>query len=123
MLKSFIRQIAALALVNGLFDAARLLGMGSADISPLQTFGVAGFAVLLGFSVARLFAAVGMWIRSSWGTALLFGTTLAELVVFTLFVVRMDIGLIGFGVRLIQLAGTALVLWLAYRTWRQGIHD
>ncbi len=123
MFKSLIRLIAALALLNGLFDAARLLGMGSADISPLQTFGVAGFAALLGFSVARLFGAVGMWIHSSWGTPLLFGATLAELTVFLLFIVRLDIGVIGFGVRLIQLAGTALVLWLAYRTWREGIHD
>jgi len=123
MIKSIIRQIAVLALFNGLFDAARLLGMGGTDISPLQTFGVAGFASLLGFSVARLFGAVGMWIRSSWGTPLLFGATLAELTVFLLYIVRMDIGLIGFGVRLIQLAGTTLVLWLAYRAWQEGIHD
>ena len=123
MFKSIIRQIALLALLNALFDAARLLGVGSGDISPLQIFGIAGFATLLGFTIARLFAAVGMWIHSNWGTPLLFGTTLAELIVFMFDVVKLDIGLIGFAARLVELAGTILVLWLAYRSHREGIHD
>jgi len=123
MFKSIPRQIAALALVNALLDAARLLGMGAGDVSPLQIFGVAGFATLLAFTVARLFAAVGMWIYSNWGTPLLFGATLAELIVFLFSIVKLDIGLVGFAVRLVELAGTVLILWLAYRVRREGAHD
>ncbi len=121
MLKSIPRQIAILALLNGLLDAARLLGVGGGDISPLQIYGIAGFATLLAFTIARLFAAVGMWIYSNWGTPLLFGTTLAELIVFLFDIVKLDIGLIGFAARLVELAGTILVLWLAYRIRREGI--
>ncbi|VAW23523.1 hypothetical protein MNBD_ALPHA12-208 [hydrothermal vent metagenome] len=123
MFKPIIRLIAVLALLNGLADAARLLGMGAGDVSPLQTYGIAGFATLLSFTIARLFAAVGMWIYSNWGAPLLFGTTLAELIIFLLSIVKLDIGLLGFGVRLIELAGAILVLWLAYRTHREGLHD
>ena len=123
MFKPIIRLIAVLALFNGLFDAARLLGVGAGDVSPLQIFGIAGFATLLAFTVARLFAAVGMWIYSNWGAPLLFGATLAELIIFLFGIVKLDIGLAGFGFRLIELAGAILVLWLAWRAHREVTQD
>ncbi len=123
MFKPIIRLIAVLALLNGLADAARLLGVGAGDASPLQIFGIGGFATLLAFTVARLFAAVGMWIYSNWGAPLLFGATMAELIVFLLSIVKLDIGVAGFAFRLIELAGAILVLWLAYRASREEVHD
>lgn len=123
MFKPIIRLIAILALFNGLFDAARLLGVGAGDVSPLQIFGIGGFATLLAFTIARLFAAVGMWIYSNWGAPLLFGATLAELIIFLFAIVKLDIGLVGFGFRLVELAGAILVLWLAWRARRETTQD
>lgn len=117
------RTIALLALLTALLDAGRLLGIGSGGGNPISAFGVSGFILLGGFTIARLFAAVGMWIESNWGTAVLFLCTLAELLIFLSGVGRLDIGLIGFVLRLILLTGASLLLWLAFRAWRQAVHD
>lgn len=118
-----IRQIAILALLNGVLDAGRLLGVGAGDIDPLSKYSVAGFAILGTFTVARLFAAVGMWIESNWGTPLLFGITLVELIIYLGGSVHLDIGLVGFVARLIELVGTILILWVVFRAWRSSLHD
>lgn len=123
MIETLTRTIAVLALVNSLGDAARLLGVGSGTTSPFEIFGITGFALMGAFAVARLFAAVGMWIRSTWGTPLLLGTTFIELALFLIATVQLNIGVVGFVARLIQLVGTTLILWTAFRVWRQGIHD
>jgi len=120
---NLIRLVAVLALLGSLGDAARLLGVGAGDASPLEMFSIIGFAFLGGFTIARMFAAVGIWIRSTWGTPLLLGTTLIELFVFLTGIVRLDIGIFGFALRLLQLAGAILILWTTYRLWRQRIHD
>ena len=123
MVPNLVRIIAVLALLNSLSDAGRLLGVGTGTTSPLELFGIAGFAVLGGFTIARLFAAVGMWIQSTWGTPLLLGTTLLELLVYLSGAIRLDIGGFGFVFRLVQLIGAILILWTVFRIWRQGIHD
>ncbi len=123
MILIIVRQIAILALLNGVLDAGRLLGVGAGDIDPLAKYSVAGFAILGTFAIARIFAGVGMWIKSNWGTPLLFGITLAELVIFLAGSIRLDIGLFGFVARLIELIGTMLILWFAYRAWRSALHD
>ena len=117
------RQIAILALLNGILDAGRLLGVGAGDVDPLAKYSVAGFTVLGIFALSRIFAAVGMWIQSNWGTPLLFGITLAELVIYLFSSIRLEIGLIGFVARLIELVGTLLILWFAFRAWRSSLHD
>ncbi len=123
MFPNLVRIIAVLALFSGLSDAGRLLGIGAGTANPLELFGVAGFSLLGGFTIARLFAAVGMWIQSTWGTPLLLGTTLLELIVYLSGALALDIGGFGFLLRLVQLAGAILILWTVFRTWRQGIHD
>lgn len=117
------RIIALLALFTALLDAGRLLGIGGGASSPIVLYSIPGFVVLGSFTVARLFAAVGMWIESNWGTPLLFLCTLAELVIFLSGTVRLDIGLVGFALRLVLLIGASLLLWLTFRAWRRAVHD
>lgn len=123
MVQIIIRQISILALVNGLLDTGRLLGIGLGDADPLQMFSVTGFVLLGGFAIARVFAAVGMWIESNWGTPLLFGVTLFELGIYLFSVFQLDIGFVGFIARLIELAGTIVILWFIFRARYRGIHD
>lgn len=123
LIDRFTRIIALLALLTALIDAGRLLGIGAGNANPIAMFSVTGFVLLSGFTVARLFAAVGMWIESNWGTAVLFLGTLIELALFLSGMARLDIGIIGFGLRLVLLAGATLLLVQALRTWRAAIHD
>ena len=75
----YLRVVAIIALLLGLVDAARLLGVSSGAQSPITQLGATGFAYLAVFCLARLFAAVGLWIRASWGAVLLGLATTVEL--------------------------------------------
>jgi len=114
----YIRIVAIIALLLGLADAARLLGVASGPESPLKTLGTAGFVYLAIFCLSRLFAAVGLWIRASWGAVLLVGATAVELGLY-LFGnpdVRMDA--IGFALRLVLLVAIVVIFVLSVRMRR-----
>ena len=113
----FVRFLAIVALLVGLADAARLLGVGAGDVSPIARYGLAGFTYLAVFCLARLFAAVGIWIGASWGMVLVGGATAIELLMFVAGSPDVHLDTIGFGVRLILIGGVALMgfLWLRKR--------
>src|SRR5690606_29344175 len=97
----FVRIIAIVALLVGLGDAARLLGVTSGSVSPLAELGPAGFVYLAVFCLSRLFAAVGRWLRASWGAVLLVGATTVELVMFLAGNRDVLLDAIGFAIRLL----------------------
>jgi hypothetical protein len=117
----YVRIVAIIALLLGLADAARLLGVSSGSVSPLATMGPAAFAYLATFCLARLFAAVGLWIRASWGAVLLVGATVVELGLYLFGSpdVRMDA--LGFAVRLVLLGAISVIFFLSFRMRRA--HD
>jgi len=117
----YIRIVAIIALLLGLADAARLLGVSSGAVSPLQTLGTAGFVYLAIFCLARLFAAVGLWIRASWGAVLLVGATVVELVMYLMGNPDVRIDAIGFALRLVLLAAISVIFVLSFRLRRA--HD
>lgn len=75
----FARVLALVSLLIGLGDATRLLGLWDGASSPITTIGAMGFVLLTALCLARLFAAVGLWIHSSWGALLLSGSLLVEI--------------------------------------------
>jgi len=117
----FVRIIAIVALLVGLGDAARLLGVGDGTVSPLVTLGPAGFVFLAVFGAARLFAAVGMWIGASWGAVLLVGATGIEIVLFLAGNPDVRLDFIGFAVRLILVVSILLLFAISLRFRRA--HD
>ena len=121
LLGKFARILAILSLLVGLGDAARLLGVGAGSANPISVFGVAGFAYLATFSLARLFAAVGLWIGASWGLVLLAGATVLELVLFVIGSRDVHIDAFGFAMRLVLIAGIGLVVFWSFRQRR--VHD
>lgn len=113
-----LRGIALVALLLGLADAARLLGVGSGPASPIATLGLAGFAILGVFSVSRLFAAVGLWIRASWGGVLLLAATVVELAMYVTGNPNLQMDVPGFIIRVL-LVGTLVTLYgLSFRLRR-----
>lgn len=117
----YVRIVAIIALLLGLADAARLLGVSTGSVSPLATLGTAGFVYLAIFCLARLFAAVGLWIRASWGAVLLVAATAAELLLYLFGNPDVRLDAIGFALRLVLLIAITVIFVLAVRMRRA--HD
>jgi uncharacterized membrane protein (DUF2068 family) len=118
----YVRIVAIIALLLGLSDAARLLGVNASTESPISVLGVVGFSYLAIFAVARLFAAVGLWIRASWGAVLLIGATAIELGMYLMGSRDVQMSALGFAVRLVLLVSIVLILVLSLR-FRERAHD
>ena len=119
----YVRVVAIIALLLGLSDAARLLGVSSGSAaSPITTFGVVGFTYLSLFALARLFAAVGLWIRASWGAVLLVGATAIEMGMYLAGSADVQMSALGFAVRLVLLVSITVIFVLSLR-FRQRAHD
>ncbi|MGV8855695.1 MAG: hypothetical protein ACOH2L_13725 [Devosia sp.] len=119
----YIRIVAIISLLLGLNDAARLLGVNLGAVSPIATMGMTGFVYLAIFALARLFAAVGLWIKASWGAVLLVGATSVELVLYLLGSADVEMTAIGFAVRLVLLASILLIFALSVRNRRARAAD
>ena len=119
----YIRIVAIISLMLGLNDAARLLGVGLGDVSPVTTLGMTGFVYLGIFGLARLFAAVGLWIKASWGAVLLVGATAVELGLYLLGNADVRMSAFGFAVRLVLLASILIIFILSIRLERARAAD
>ena len=116
-----LRIIAMVALLMGLGDAARLLGVTTGPASPLQLLGVEGFVYLAVFCLARLFAAVGLWLGASWGAVLLVGGTVIELALYLGGNRAIEIDIIGFALRMLIVVAIGVLVVLSLRLRRA--HD
>lgn len=113
----YIRIVAIIALLLGLSDASRLLISSGSD-SPLAVLGTTGFIYLAVFALARLFAAVGLWIKASWGAVLLVGATGVELALYLVGSKDVSMSAFGFAVRLVLLVSITLIFVLGLRLRR-----
>jgi uncharacterized membrane protein (DUF2068 family) len=122
ILGRYVRIVAIIALLVGLSDASRLLGVSSGDRNPIQLMGTMGFVYLSVFAGARLFAAVGLWIRASWGAVLLLAATVIELGMYFLGDRAIQLSALDFAVRLVLLVAIVMIFVVAFR-FRQRAHD
>lgn len=118
----YVRIVAIIALLLGLYDASRLLGVTTGSQNPIASLGVNGFVYLAIFAMAQLFASVGLWIRASWGAVLLVGATAIQLGMFVFRNPDVSMSNIGFAVRLVLLISIVLVFVLSLRM-RDRAHD
>ncbi len=116
-----LRIVAIVALLLGLSDAARLLGVSTGAASPIALLGPTGFAWLMVFCLARLFAAVGLWIRASWGAVLLVGATVVELGLYLSGSPDVQMDALGFAIRLVLVVAITVLFVLSLRLRRA--HD
>lgn len=119
----YIRIVAIISLMLGLSDAGRLLGVNLGAESPISALGVTGFVYLGIFALARLSAAVGLWIKASWGAVMLIGATSVELVLYLLGNTDVQMSAFGFGVRLVLLAAILVIFVLGIRLRRARAAD
>jgi hypothetical protein len=111
----YVRIVSILALILGLGDAARLLGVNLGATSPIAVMGFTPFVFLAVFCLAKLFAAVGLWIKASWGAVLLLGATSLELVVYLANIADMRVGAVGLSLRAILLLSIVVIFALSIR--------
>ena len=111
----YVRIVAIISLLLGLNDASRLLGVSTGAQSPIDILGVTGFVYLAVFSMAQLFAAVGLWIRASWGAVLLVAATVLELGMYLLGSKDVQMSALGFAIRLVLLVSIVVVFVLSIR--------
>ncbi|ODT70880.1 MAG: hypothetical protein ABS75_10690 [Pelagibacterium sp. SCN 63-23] len=114
----YVRIVALVALLLGLNDAARLLGVSLGATSPISAMGLSAFVFLAVFSLARLFAAVGLWIKASWGAVLLIGATVLELGLYVAGNPDIRMSAIGFAMRVVLLAAILVIFALSFRLTR-----
>jgi len=119
----YIRVVAIISLLLGLNDAARLLGVNMGATSPIAALGMSGFVYLAIFSMTRLFAAVGLWIKTSWGAVLLVSATGAELVLYLMGNPDIRMTAFGFAVRLVLLVSILVIFALSVRLHRARTAD
>lgn len=119
----YVRIVAIISLMLGLSDAGRLLGVNLGSVSPISTFGVTGFTYLAIFAAARLSAAVGLWIKASWGAVILVGATVAELALYLAGNPDIRMSAFGFAVRVVLLASILVVFVLSVRHDRARAAD
>ena len=119
----YLRIVALLSLALGLGDAGRLLGINLGETSPLAVLGPAGFVFLAIFSLARLFAGVGLWLKASWGAVLLVGATTAELALYVSGSGDIRMSAVGFAMRVVLLVAVLVIFALAFRFSRAQAAD
>jgi len=118
----YIRIVAIIALLLGLNDAARLLGVSTGPQSPLEVLGPNGFTYLSIFALAQLFSAVGLWLRANWGAVLLVGATVIELGMYLFGNRDVEMTALGFAIRMVLLTSIIVIFVLSFRM-RQRAHD
>jgi hypothetical protein len=110
----YVRILSIITLLLGLNDAARLLGVSLGAQSPIEAYGFTAFVYLAVFTLALLFAAVGLWIMARWGAVLLAGATAVELTMYLFGNKDEQMSVFGFGVRLVLLAAILAVFVLGF---------
>ena len=88
----------------------------------MAILGLTGFVYLAIFALARLFAAVGLWIGASWGAVLLVAATGIELGMYLFGNPHIQMSALGFAVRLVLLVAILVVFLLSLRL-RERAHD
>src|SRR5262245_3665120 len=63
----FLRAMAALSLLKGLYHWAMIIGVGHGPFSAFAATTTAGQAPTQDFAVIDLVAAVGLWLAAAWG--------------------------------------------------------
>ncbi|UYQ70758.1 hypothetical protein OF122_11840 [Pelagibacterium flavum] len=117
------RILGLLSLFIGLGDAARLLGLGAGSASPITAIGTTGFVLLSVLALMRLFAAVGLWIRSSWGAIMLAASLVIEIGLYLVGTNWVSLGLWSFIFKLGVMLATFGLLAIAQLSAQRQLAD
>jgi hypothetical protein len=109
----FLRLMAALSMLKGLYHWSKLLGIGVPSNELFEVHSIAWQAATVFFAVIDLVAAVGLWLAAAWG-AVIWLTAVASMLALEVFFPQV----FGRGMLAVLLEGglLALYLWLALKS-------
>jgi hypothetical protein len=81
----FLRLMAAVSLVKGLYHWAQVCGIGARQGDAFESHTVAWQAATVFFAVLDLVAAVGLWLAAAWGAVVWLGSVVSMAVVVLFF--------------------------------------
>jgi hypothetical protein len=109
----FLRLMAAVSLVKGLYHWSRVVGIGVGPAEMFEYHSVAWQAATVFFAVIDLVAAVGLWLAAAWG-AVIWLTAVASMLAVEIFFPQVFGG--GLLTGMLEGALLALYLWLALKS-------
>ena len=104
----FLRVMAGVSLIKGLYHWSRICGIGVTDDDLYVTHAIAWQTATVFFAVIDLVAAVGLWLAAAWG-AVIWLTAVASMLAVQLFFPQV----FGRGLISIAFEGAVLALYLA----------
>jgi len=123
LISGFTMVLALGCLAVSLIDLARLLGVTTGGANPVTSFGMVPFVFMAAFALGKMFAAVGLWIQSSWGAALLALTAGIELLVGLMGLGGISLAFNAFLTCVLLLIGAAILLAIAQIKAMDLLHD
>ena len=113
----FLRVMAAVALVKGLYYWAIVCGVGAPSPQGFDSYAMPYQSATVFFAVIDLVAAVGLWLAAPWGAVVWLTSTMSMIVVHVFFdqVYGTDIMVIGAG-------GAAIVAYLVLAALAEREH-
>jgi Family of unknown function (DUF6163) len=109
----FLRTMAGIALLKGLYHWSRICGIGVSPSGLFELHSIAWQTATVFFAVIDLVAAVGLWLAAAWG-AVIWLTSIASMLALAIFFPQV----FGGGVPVMAIEGALLVLylWLALKS-------
>jgi hypothetical protein len=109
----FLRVMAGVSMIKGLFHWSALLGIGAGPQGGFETHSVSWQSATIFFAVLDLIAAVGLWLAATWG-AVVWLASVASMIVLDLFFPQIFDG--GFVLDIFEMALLFIYIWLAIRS-------
>lgn len=103
----FLRMMAGVSMLKGLYHWSRVLGIGVAPNDAFEVQSIAWQTATVFFAVIDLVASVGLWLAAAWG-AVIWLTALASMIAVEIFFPRVFENGMMIGV----IEGTLLVIYL-----------
>jgi hypothetical protein len=113
---AFLRAMAVVSMLKGLYHWSRVCGIGVDDSQLFQLHSVAWQAATVFFAVIDLVAAVGLWLAAAWG-AVIWLMSIASMLALDVFFPQVFGS--GIAIGLIEAALLTLYLWLALMSARE----
>src|ERR1700761_8598773 len=112
----FLRLMAAVSLLKGLYHWAQVCGIGARSGDGFESHTVAWQAATVFFAVLDLVAAVGLWLAAAWGAVVWLGSVVSMAVVVVFF---QNVFGASTMIVFIEVALLAVYLWLAIMSARE----
>jgi hypothetical protein len=109
----FLRVMAGISMLKGLYHWARVCGIGVGDANLFEYHSIAWQAATVFFAVIDLVAAVGLWLAAAWG-AVIWLMSLASMLAVEIFFPQVFGG--GLVTGILEAALLGLYLWLALKS-------